>query len=94
MASTSSLAGIGQDQFLKLLIAQLQNQDPLEPVDNQAFIKQLATRHSKRTIKAYGGILALFAKFGDMSSIPIRRDIEAFLARPRRNERLGAPSAF
>jgi flagellar basal-body rod modification protein FlgD len=34
---------VGQDQFLKLLVAQLQNQDPLNPVQNDQFISQLAT---------------------------------------------------
>jgi flagellar basal-body rod modification protein FlgD len=33
---------LGQDQFLNLLIAQLKNQDPLNPVDNAQFIAQLA----------------------------------------------------
>jgi flagellar basal-body rod modification protein FlgD len=33
---------LGQDQFLALLIAQLKNQDPLNPVDNGQFITQLA----------------------------------------------------
>ncbi|HEX4607551.1 MAG TPA: flagellar hook capping FlgD N-terminal domain-containing protein [Urbifossiella sp.] len=44
MATTSSVTGIGasQDQFLQLLVAQLQNQDPLQPVDSQSFITQLS----------------------------------------------------
>jgi flagellar basal-body rod modification protein FlgD len=33
---------LGQDQFLNLLIAQLKNQDPLNPVDNAQFMAQLA----------------------------------------------------
>ena len=34
---------LGKDEFLKLLTTQLSNQDPLDPMDNQAFIAQLAT---------------------------------------------------
>lgn len=33
---------IGKDGFLKLLITQLQNQDPLEPMSNEDFAAQLA----------------------------------------------------
>jgi flagellar basal-body rod modification protein FlgD len=41
--SNATTAQIGTSQFLQLLVAQLQNQDPLQPVDNQQFIAQLAT---------------------------------------------------
>ncbi len=34
--------GMGREQFLKLFLAQLSNQDPLNPVDDKAFIAQLA----------------------------------------------------
>jgi flagellar basal-body rod modification protein FlgD len=37
---------ITRDDFMKLLIAQLQNQDPLKPMDNQEFAVQLATFNS------------------------------------------------
>jgi flagellar basal-body rod modification protein FlgD len=33
---------LGKDEFLKLLVAQLANQDPLAPTDNQQYIAQLA----------------------------------------------------
>ena len=33
---------LGKDQFLGLLVAQLQNQDPLSPMDNTQFIAQMA----------------------------------------------------
>jgi flagellar basal-body rod modification protein FlgD len=40
-ARTAS-ASMGKDDFLKLLVTQLANQDPLNPMDNQAFSSQLA----------------------------------------------------
>jgi len=33
---------LGKDDFMKLLITQMQNQDPLEPMDNNAYIAQMA----------------------------------------------------
>ena len=45
-AKTLTDKTVTQDDFLKLLIAQLQNQDPLQPMDNQQFAAQLATFNS------------------------------------------------
>jgi flagellar basal-body rod modification protein FlgD len=36
------LGQLGKDAFLKLLATQLSNQDPTNPVDNQAFMGQMA----------------------------------------------------
>jgi len=41
-ATTSSTAAAQQDRFLKLLVAQLKNQDPLNPMDNAQMTSQLA----------------------------------------------------
>jgi flagellar basal-body rod modification protein FlgD len=40
-ALTNATSGLGKDDFLKLLVAQLQNQDPLSPVNDQEFMGQL-----------------------------------------------------
>ncbi len=34
---------VSRDDFLKLLVAQLQNQDPMNPTENQEFVAELAT---------------------------------------------------
>jgi flagellar basal-body rod modification protein FlgD len=39
---TGERTTLGKDAFLKLLVAQMQNQDPLEPQSNEQFIQQLA----------------------------------------------------
>ena len=41
--TTSASDVVSKDQFLKLLVAQLQNQDPLNPLQGDAFVAQLAT---------------------------------------------------
>jgi len=35
-------AALGKDQFLQILVAQLQNQDPTQPQDSSAFVAELA----------------------------------------------------
>src|ERR1700754_527009 len=41
-AGAGGNGAMGQEAFLKLLVAQLQNQDPLNPQDNYEFVAQLA----------------------------------------------------
>ena len=42
LASAAANNTIDQDDFIRLFLAQLQFQDPLEPVDNREFLAQLA----------------------------------------------------
>lgn len=41
-ATATSQAGITQDRFLKLLVTQMKNQDPLNPMDNAQVTSQMA----------------------------------------------------
>jgi flagellar basal-body rod modification protein FlgD len=45
-AAPKRVEGVDRDSFLNLLVTQLRNQDPLDPVDNGQFISQLATFQS------------------------------------------------
>jgi flagellar basal-body rod modification protein FlgD len=59
---------VDTNEFLKLLVAQLKNQDPMNPVDNQQFIAQLATFSSlEQLISINEGVSKLAAEPADMS---------------------------
>ena len=40
--ATAASSGLGKDDFLELLVGQLRNQDPLNPVGDQEFMSQMA----------------------------------------------------
>ncbi len=58
---------MGKDAFLKLLVAQLQNQDPLDPMDNGEFVAQLAQFSSLEGIKNLG--VSVDGMAGNMSAM-------------------------
>jgi flagellar basal-body rod modification protein FlgD len=60
MATSNPISGLGSNQFLQLLVAQLQNQDPLNPVTDRDFIQQLSTLNTVQ------GIQDLNANFAQM----------------------------
>jgi flagellar basal-body rod modification protein FlgD len=61
-ATTGGKNVIGKDEFLKMLIAQLKNQDPLNPLDGTAFTAQLAQFSSLEQLQNINTQLSAFTK--------------------------------
>lgn len=59
MATTGNVTGLNSNTFLQLLVAQLQNQDPLDPVSNKDLISQLT---SLNTVQSLDGLNTSFAE--------------------------------
>jgi len=55
--STRSSKDVGADAFLKLLVEQLKNQDPLAPQDGAQFVAQLAQFNSLEQLISINGRL-------------------------------------
>lgn len=56
-AQTAPSSQLGKDEFLKLLTAQLAYQDPLSPMDSEAFVAQLAQFSSVEQLQGLGSRL-------------------------------------
>lgn len=68
-AAASTSSGLGTSDFLKLLTAQLQNQDPFSPTDNSQMVAQLAQITSTSGIADMGTTLkAIQAKLDGTST--------------------------
>ncbi len=52
---------LGKNEFMKLLIAQMENQNPLEPQDNGEFISQLAEFSSLEEVQKISGSVDNFS---------------------------------
>ncbi len=50
--TTQQTSELGKEDFLQLLVTQLKNQDPLDPVKNEDFIAQLAQFNSLEQMNA------------------------------------------
>ena len=73
-AAITRKSSISQDDFIKLFLAQLQFQDPLEPVDNREFLAQLAQFSTVQGISDLNGTVNGFtaALTGDQSFLKDR----------------------
>ena len=59
-AAETGRTQLGQSDFLRLLTTQLQNQDPTQPLDNQAFVAQMAQFATVQNLeRVAGGVDAL-----------------------------------
>lgn len=60
---------LGKDDFLKLLMVQLQNQDPTNPMDDQEFIAQMSTFTILEQITNIGTTMEKFVKVQEQSQL-------------------------
>jgi flagellar basal-body rod modification protein FlgD len=63
---TNSLQEVDKTEFLKLLVTQLQNQDPLNPIDNEQFISQLTAFSSLEQLISINEAVTKLAGTGDV----------------------------
>jgi len=60
LTAKSGQSGMGQKDFLTLFTTQLKNQDPLDPVKNEAFVAQLAQFSQLEATTGMAGSLETF----------------------------------
>lgn len=64
-AGTTGAQTLGYDAFLKLLVAQMQNQDPTKPMDSTEFVAQLASfSNVEQSVKTNSKLDALITSIG------------------------------
>lgn len=60
---------LGKDAFLKLLIAELSNQDPLNPMEDREFVAQMATFSSLEQMQNMNKTLESMAEANKFSAV-------------------------
>lgn len=82
---TGSLSSLAEDytRFLTLLTAQIQNQDPLEPMDSTTFVSQLAQLSQvEQSVKTNSNLETLSSQFAALNAMSgaqmIGRDVTAY----------------
>lgn len=60
---------LGKDEFLKILLTQLQHQDPLDPMDDKEFVSQMASFSSLEQMVQMSSSIDRFVENQQMSPI-------------------------
>ena len=71
---------LGKDAFLKLLIAELSNQDPLNPMEDREFVSQMATFSQLEQMQNMNKTLDTMAEANKFSAISYIGKAVAFTA--------------
>lgn len=79
-ATTATNDTLGKDAFLKLLIAELSNQDPLNPMEDREFISQMATFSSLEQMQNMNQTLTSMADAEKFSAVQYIGKAVAFTA--------------
>jgi len=69
-ASTQAETGTEYNSFIKLLVAQLRNQDPMQPLDSTQFVEQLATFSGlEQQVQSNSALSSIAAMMNDLTGL-------------------------
>ncbi len=77
--ATGSQQSLGKDDFLKLLVTKLQNQDPMQPSDDSAFVAELAQFSSLEQMQNISDGITTANKWSQMSMQSINNSMASGL---------------
>ncbi len=67
-SKSSGSTGVSQEDFMALLLAQIKNQDPLEPMDNSEFMTQLTQMNSLNELQSINTNIEALLSEGQFSN--------------------------
>ncbi|MFO7937369.1 MAG: flagellar hook capping FlgD N-terminal domain-containing protein [Kiritimatiellia bacterium] len=68
MEAVSANASLDQDAYLKLMITQLQHQDPMDPLKNKEFITQMAQMSQVESVNKMANLMEGITTYNQLSS--------------------------